>query len=408
MRFDVKPAEAVDYFKRKRIVTKPTFNKLEREAKAAAFYVSGIYREDVLTAFKTEIEDALEGGQSQQHVIKQFKDILAGASHKELGDFHLENVFRSNMQTAYGVGQRKALEEVSDDLPYWELVAVGDDRTRPKHLALSGSVYPANHEFWDTHYPPYDFMCRCTVRALSSVPKDYKHSRPNGETKIIYDDKGLPAKAEWKTQVLDLKVNKFAGVPKIANLEKALTDAAKAAKDSRLLNHQNIPQIIVDKARKIRRNPKETMTGWDKNGNNVGQFTGSEDEVYYPEDIEPLLEDGFDIHNHPPENGIFFESPSDTDFVSMVELKLKARYVVTRNYLYQVRVPKNGWQKTSVDDFYKSFQKNRAKIAVGLQTRIDNGLLTVKQAKDLERHLIWKEISKDLKFKYKRFKVTEL
>lgn len=233
LRFDVPPQEAIDYFKRKKVLKKKDFEKLEREAKAASFTVGGIYKEDILEAFKTEISDALESGQTQKTVIKKFKAILDGAGHKMLGDFHLENIARSNMMMAYGVGQRRAMEEVAEDLPYWELVAVGDDRTRPKHLALSGSVYPANHEFWDTHYPPYDFMCRCNVRAIFNYPKDYNHLRPNNDTLVSYDDKGLPAKAEYLTQVVDLKATKFVGVPKMASLEKALTDASQRGVENR-------------------------------------------------------------------------------------------------------------------------------------------------------------------------------
>lgn len=104
LRFDVPPKEAIDYFRRKRVVTKKVFNKLEREAKAAAFTVGGIYEEDILEAFKTEISKALETGQTQKFVIDKFKKILDGAGHKELGDYHLESIFRLAMRTAYITG----------------------------------------------------------------------------------------------------------------------------------------------------------------------------------------------------------------------------------------------------------------------------------------------------------------
>jgi SPP1 gp7 family putative phage head morphogenesis protein len=407
LRFDVKPEEAIDYFRRKRIVTQKTFNKLEREAKAASFYVSGVYREDVLTAFKDEITDALEDGQTPKYVTKQFKEILGGAGHRELGDWHLETTIRSNMMSAYGVGRRKGMEESADLLPFWEYSAVNDDRTRLTHRALDGLIYPANHEFWNTHYPPWGFNCRCTVIARLDMPEDYNHKKPNPDTTLAFDKDGLPAKAEYLTQVVDLKATKFVGVPKTADLEKALVDAAKAAKDSRLLNHQNVPQVIVDKAKEIRRAKEETIAGWDKDGEFVGQFKGDKDEVYYPPDIEPKLDGGFDIHNHPPENGQYFEAPSEDDFVSMVELKMNVRYVVTRNYLYQIRAPKNGWTADAIDDFYKSYEKHRAELAAKLNT-LSSLNLTREQIDDIERHLIWKQVAKDLNFKYKRFKVSEL
>ncbi len=412
LRFDVRPAEAVDYFERKRIVTKPTFNNLDREAKAAAFTVSEIYREDVLTAFKSEIAAALDSGQTNKFVVKQFKEILEGASHKELGDFHLESIVRSNMQTAYGVGRRKAMEESADLLPFWQYSAVNDDRTRPTHRALDGIVYPAKHEFWDTHYPPWGFNCRCSVIALLDVPNGYDRRKPNQDTTIAYDADGLPAKAEYLTQVVDLKATKFVGVPKTASLEKALSEAAQAAKDARLLNHQNIPQVVVDAARKMRLEAKEHLTGWDKDGVNVGHFIGDKESVGYSFAVEPLLADGFDVHNHPPEstaNGRkFFEGFSDGDLFHAVNLNKKATYAVTRNYLYQMRRPAKGWAADIYDRFWESWKLSRRQTSQQLTRLIREGDLTKAQADDAQLHLIWKQVAKDLKIKYKRFKVNEL
>ena len=133
LRFNVPPEEAIDYFKRKKIVPKKEFGDLRDEARSAAFTVGGIYQTDVLAAFKDEITEALANGTPQAKVIGRFKDILAGAGHRELGNFHLETVWRTNAQMAYGVGRRRALEEVAEDLPFWERVAVLDDRTRPAH-----------------------------------------------------------------------------------------------------------------------------------------------------------------------------------------------------------------------------------------------------------------------------------
>ena len=104
LRFDVPPKEAIDYFKRKNVVTKEEFNKLSREAKAAAFTIQGIYENDVLEGFKNEIINALESGQSQKFVVDKFKKILDGGGHKMLGDFHLETILREAMRTAHAKG----------------------------------------------------------------------------------------------------------------------------------------------------------------------------------------------------------------------------------------------------------------------------------------------------------------
>lgn len=231
--FDLPPEDAIKYFRNKRIVKSKEFNDLRDEARSAAFTVGGIYRDDVLEAFKEEIARALEEGRTQQESIKRFRDILAGAGHRELGAFHLETIFRTNMQMAYGVGRRRAFEEVADGLSYWQYHAVLDDRTRPQHAALDGLMLPADHEFWDEHYPPWGFNCRCTVTARPFVPDDYNHANPSGEAEIVYDKRGIPAKAEVGTTVVDLQVGKFKGVPPQGGLKSTIEGAAKRAKAGR-------------------------------------------------------------------------------------------------------------------------------------------------------------------------------
>lgn len=140
---------------------------------------------------------------------------------------------RTNCQVAYGVGRRQAFEEVAADLPLWQYHAVLDDRTRPRHRALDGLTLPADHEFWNEHYPPWGFNCRCTVTAMAKMPTGYNHQNPSGEAELVYDKSGIPAKAEVGTAVYDLNVGKFKGIPAQGGLGEVIEAGAKRAKESR-------------------------------------------------------------------------------------------------------------------------------------------------------------------------------
>jgi SPP1 gp7 family putative phage head morphogenesis protein len=240
-RFDVPPAEAIDYFERKKIVRKKVFNRLTKEAQQGAFTVGGVYRDDVLQGFKGEIESALRSGATQQKTIKRFKDILGGAGHRELGEFRLETVFRTNMQTAYGVGRRHGMEAVSDAFPFWEYHTVGDDRVRPRHRALAGMILPADNSFWQSHYPPWDFNCRCAVLPTDELPQGYDPKNPSGErdefgepvVQLSYGDDGAPAKVEIGTSLIDLQVGNFSGVARGASLLSAIEAGVERSGRSR-------------------------------------------------------------------------------------------------------------------------------------------------------------------------------
>lgn len=233
LRFDVPPQEAIDFFKRKQVLPPDEFYRLDGEAKAGAFSVSRVYRTDLIEGFKNELVDALEKGRTTDQVINRLRSILDGAGHKQLSTNHLETVVRTTMQMAYGVGRRMAQEEVKDLLPVWEYSAVGDDRTRPTHMALDGLQYSADHIFWSKYYPPWDFRCRCTVIPVLDYRKGYDRSRPNDRTVINYDGDGLPTGANVDGTPMNFKAPKFAGVPSGATIERTLKNAAQRALDER-------------------------------------------------------------------------------------------------------------------------------------------------------------------------------
>ena len=225
--FDVAPHEAVKHFKAKKIVKRATFDELEDEAKSGSFTVAGVYRKQVLGAFKGAISEALESGATQQETIKKFRAIVAGdAKQQTLGAYHMETVFRTNVQMSYGVGRRKSMEAVADVLPYWAYHAVGDDRTRPQHQALSGVTLKSDNPFWETHYPPWAFSCRCSVTADSEMPEGYNAVNPTEGVTIAYGDDGAPAKAEIGTQVVDFSPGSFVGVPAQGGLREVMERGA--------------------------------------------------------------------------------------------------------------------------------------------------------------------------------------
>jgi SPP1 gp7 family putative phage head morphogenesis protein len=131
--------------------------------------ISGVAKADLLQAIQEELTKYLaEGG-----TLEQFKDeidtLFLRHGFAPLSPYRIETIFRTNLQSAYQAGRYRQLTEpaVMTALPYWRYVAVLDGSTRPEHAALHGKIYPANHPFWKTWYPPNGFNCRCTVVAVS-------------------------------------------------------------------------------------------------------------------------------------------------------------------------------------------------------------------------------------------------
>ena len=102
---------------------------------------------------------------TRQNAIK----VLEEKGYEGITPFQADNIFRTNIQTAYNVGHYEQMTDpgVMKLRPFWQYDAVNDAHTRPSHLAMDGKVFPADHPVWNTWFPPNGFRCRCTVRTLS-------------------------------------------------------------------------------------------------------------------------------------------------------------------------------------------------------------------------------------------------
>lgn len=180
----LKPADAINYFQAKNFTIGFNWHDVEAESHACGFTVAGIMKMDVLGTIHQSLQAALENGQSQASWEKTIQPVLEqkgwmGSSlkadedgvleGKQLMPYRLDTIFRTNMQSAYMAGQyRQQVANVSFR-PYWEYVAVMDNRTRPAHAALNGQTFRWDDPFWDACYPPNGYRCRCRVRTRSEA-----------------------------------------------------------------------------------------------------------------------------------------------------------------------------------------------------------------------------------------------
>ena len=72
------------------------------------------------------------------------------------------------MRSAVASGRYAQMWENRETHPYWQYIAILDNRTRPHHRAINGVIKAADDAFWQSNYPPNGFNCRCTVRALTA------------------------------------------------------------------------------------------------------------------------------------------------------------------------------------------------------------------------------------------------
>jgi len=205
--------EAVRYFGNKVVLTKKEFRSLEEEYRTLAFTVSGYTKIQILNHFYDALLKAIEDGETMYTFRERMNEFLSAQGYEGLTNFQADNIFRTNVQTAYQVGHYKQMTDpaVLKLRPYWMYNAVNDSKTRPSHLAMDGKVFPADSPVWDTWYPPNGYRCRCTITSLSKrqveqMGLNIENSIPRGaqmrDGRFVHlvPDRNFrtnPAKVEW-------------------------------------------------------------------------------------------------------------------------------------------------------------------------------------------------------------------
>jgi len=185
MELDLKPLppeEAIAYFQAKGYRFSWRWHEMWHADHAAAFTVAKAMRRDILEDIRGALDRALRDGTTYEQFQRELTPVLQTKGwwgmREERGQIvrlgsprRLAVIFGVNIQTAYSVGHYRAMTDpdVLQTRPYWRYVAVNDGRTRPAHRAWHDTVLPADHPWWQTHYPPNGWNCRCTVVSLSAA-----------------------------------------------------------------------------------------------------------------------------------------------------------------------------------------------------------------------------------------------
>lgn len=185
--FKLPPEKAIEYFKSKGYTFSWDWTDTLQEAHARAFTVAKAMRIDVLQDIRGMLQKSLDEGLPFQQFKKELEPQLKakgwwgkkmvgddqGGTQIQLGSVRrLKTIYRTNMQTAYMAGRYKGMKDVAMRRPYWMYIAVMDSKTRPGHKILHGKVFHHTDPFWNTHYPPNGWGCRCRVKSVSQREVD--------------------------------------------------------------------------------------------------------------------------------------------------------------------------------------------------------------------------------------------
>lgn len=165
------PAEAIAFFRQKLRIPTARWLDLWQAEHDRGFMVAGAMRDDMLVDFQNAIEQAIAEGTTIEEFRDTFDEVVerTGWAYKGGRDWRTRIIFETNLRTSYAAGRSAQMRdpEVLAERPYWEYRHGDSLNPRPEHLAWDGLILPADDPWWDTHYPPNGWGCKCGVFSLS-------------------------------------------------------------------------------------------------------------------------------------------------------------------------------------------------------------------------------------------------
>lgn len=156
-------AEQIAFFRGKlgNLVPTEVWTDMMGAAHDRGFMVAGAQNADLLAGLAAAVDKVIAGGGSIGDFRKDFAALVERFGWSYRGEFNwrTRTIYRANLSTSYAAGRLAQLRK----FPFW-IYKHGDSlEPRPQHLDWDGLVLPADHEFWQTHYPPSDWGCTCRV-----------------------------------------------------------------------------------------------------------------------------------------------------------------------------------------------------------------------------------------------------
>ena len=162
--------EQIKFFRQKVNVPTTGWRDLMKAEHDRAFVVAGATKADLLADLRNAVDKAIAEGKSLEWFQEQFESIVAkhGWEYHGTPAWRARTILENNINSSYAAA-RYAQQTDPDFLalnPYWEWRHGDSVHPRPQHLAWDGMVLPADHPWWNAHYPPCGWGCKCKVFAL--------------------------------------------------------------------------------------------------------------------------------------------------------------------------------------------------------------------------------------------------
>jgi SPP1 gp7 family putative phage head morphogenesis protein len=410
--------EAIDFIRSKPVISREAFDELLADLKGRAFTIAGAVPADVMQTVR-DIIATLPSGQPwdvvKGNVVNAISPFIIdpNASAEErakqalAAEAKAELLLRINGQEAYASAAYGVMNRQRGIFKYWQYQTMGDSRVRPAHRALDGIVLPADSPFWETHFPPWDWGCRCIVIPLSdSDVNDVRRSdsqRPEEEKRLI--EGPLLRELELNNRLVR-GLNKITNVAPPEGKNAFRFDPAQGVKiDLDQLRSRYSPEVFSKFESWARRTAieGEGRTVWEwmngeegsgsplpppeptpptpvptpleetearilgnktesahlfdgDDGSLIFSRKGTRSEVAFSREDVSKMKDGVLTHNHPRGTSLSFADVNMAIRADLAEIRAVGKAADGRNFIYSLTRPTGGWPLDQLQDIISTYK----------------------------------------------------
>jgi hypothetical protein len=175
--FQLPFAEQIDFFRQNLNLPTEHYDDIIKQAHDRAFVVAGATKADLLNDLRKAVDRSIAEGKSIGWFRKEFDAIVTkngwhgwtGEESEAGRDWRTRVIYRTNMASSYAAGRWAQLNDPAllKSRPYWKYVH-NDTVLHPRllHVAWDGLVLKHDDPWWQAHFPPNGWGCRCRVTAV--------------------------------------------------------------------------------------------------------------------------------------------------------------------------------------------------------------------------------------------------
>jgi len=178
-KFSLPFQEQIDFFRQKLNLPTERYDDILKAAHDRAFVVAGATKADLLNDLRNAVDKAIADGKTYAWFRKEFESIVqkhgwkgwTGSDTQAGRDWRTRVIYKTNLSASYAAGRYAQLTDpdLLKSRPYWKYVHNDMvSHPRPLHVEWSGTVLRYDDPWWQTHFCPNGWGCRCGIVAVTA------------------------------------------------------------------------------------------------------------------------------------------------------------------------------------------------------------------------------------------------